>query len=397
MPAIAVPSEGDLVAVALPPSERWLEVVTDVWEAGAAILPVDHRLGPEGKVAEHHRARPTVVLDEDGVRRVGGIPVDDGVALVVPTSGTGGEPRLVQFGRDAIDAAVAASALALDATPHDRWLCCLPLAHIGGLLVVLRGVLLGTPVTVHPTFDVGAVAAERDATMTSLVPTMLVRLLDADVDLSAFRAILSGGAHLDPEVRERAERARVHVIETYGLTESCGGVVYDGLPLPGADVRIDESGGIELRGPTLMLGYRFDPDGTRDAFSDDGWLRSGDVGELDGGGRLRVTGRLDDLINTGGEKVWPHPVERVLRSHTKIGEVGVGGRPDREWGQRVVAWVVPLDPNDPPDLDEIRDHVAATLPRHHAPRELVLVDRLPTTTSGKIRRGALRGSTAEQE
>ncbi|HYF11149.1 MAG TPA: fatty acid--CoA ligase family protein, partial [Actinomycetota bacterium] len=386
MPGTVDPRQGDLVAVALPSTERWLEVVTDMWEAGAAILPVDDRLGREGTVAQLDRARPTVILDETGMRRVDGAPVDDGVALVVPTSGTGGEPKLVQFGRDAIDAAVAASALALAATTNDRWLCCLPLAHVGGLLVVLRGVVLGTPVTVHRAFDVDAVAAERDATMTSLVPTMLVRLLDAGVGLSAFRAILVGGAHLDPEVRERAERVDGHVIETYGLTESCGGVVYDGLPLPGTEVRIDESGGIELRGPTLMLGYRFDPYGTRDAFSDDGWLRSGDVGELDGGGRLRVTGRLDDLINTGGEKVWPHAVERVLRSHAKIAEVVVGGRPDRDWGQRVVAWVIPHDLSDPPNLDEVRDHVAATLPRHHAPRELVLVDRLPATTSGKIRR-----------
>jgi len=231
----------------------------------------------------------------------------------------------------------------------------------------------------------------RDAAMTSIVPTMLVRLLDADVDLSRYRAILVGGAHVSPELRARATHAGARAIETYGLTESCGGVVYDGSPLPGIEVRIDD-GGIELRGPTLMVGYRFDEEATRAAFTEDGWLRPGDAGELDADGRLHVVGRIDDLINSGGERVWPEEVEAALRSHAKVAEVGVGARPDREWGERVVAWVVPRDASDPPTLEELRDHAAETLPRHKAPREVVVVGELPRTSGGKLRRRQLSTS-----
>lgn len=377
---------GDVVAVTLPPAPEWLDLVREIWESGAALLPVDHRLPEGGTRALVRRARPTVVLSPDGwERRADGIPAEADVALVVSTSGTGGEPKLVQFDRAAIDAAVAASALALEATPHDPWLCCLPLAHVGGLLVLLRGVLLRAPVSVHPGFDPAAVALERDVAFTSVVPTMLVRLLDAGVDLRGFRAILVGGAHLPLDVRERARAAGARLVETYGLTESCGGVVYEGRPLPGVRMRIDAEGGIQLSGPMMMLGYRFDAEGTARAFTPDGWLRPGDAGEIDLDGRLQVIGRVDDLINSGGEKVWPHEVEAVLRTHPKVAEVLVRGRPDPEWGQRVVAWVVPTEAADPPSLEELRAHAARRLPRHKAPREIVPIEALPQTGTGKPR------------
>ena len=378
----------------LPPGPGWLGLVEDVWSQGAALLPIDPRLPRAEAEGLLRLAHPTYVLSQgpDGPtsdRPSDGVPVEESVVLVVPTSGTAAEPKLAQFERRAIDAAVAGSAFALEATPHDRWICCLPLAHVGGLLVVLRSVLLGAPVSVHQGFDPAAIAAEPDAAFVSLVPTMLMRLLDRGADLSRFRAILVGGAHLPPPIRERAERAGAHVIETYGLTESCGGVVYDGFPLPGVEVRIDADGGIELRGPTLMLGYRFDPEATEAAFTADGWLRPGDAGEIDRSGHLHVVGRIDDLINSGGEKVWPREVEAALRDHPKVAEVAVGGRLDPEWGQRVVAWIVPSDPSDPPMLEDLRAFAEATLARHKAPRELVLVQELPRTFSGKLRRAAL--------
>jgi len=146
--------------------------------------------------------------------------------------------------------------------------------------------------------------------------------------------------------------------------------------------------GSELRGPTLMRGYRFDPTATAAAFTEDGWLRPGDAGEIDREGRLHVVGRFDDLINTGGEKVWPDEVEAALRKHPGVRDVAAGGRLDPEWGQRVAVWVVPADPSDPPSLDELRAFVARTLPRHAAPRELTLAERLPRTASGKLRRAA---------
>jgi O-succinylbenzoic acid--CoA ligase len=382
-------TRGDVVAVSLEPGPAWLDLVAKTWAAGAALLPVDHRLPPHEADALLGRARPTVALDAVGARRLDGVRADPEIALIVATSGTGGATKLAQFDRRAIDAAVAASASALGASDGDRWLCCLPLAHVGGLLVLLRGVLLGAPVTIHPRFDAAAVAAEPDWAFTSLVPTMLGRLVVAGARPSGLRTILVGGAHLSPSLRASAERAGASVVETYGLTETCGGVVYDGAPLPGTQMRIDDRGGIELRGPTLMRGYRFDPRGTAAAFTQDGWLRTGDAGEIDGEGRLHVVGRFDDLINTGGEKVWPDEVEAALREHPRVRDVAAGGRPDPEWGQRVAVWVVPADPSDPPSLDELRAFVARTLPRHAAPRELTLAERLPRTASGKLRRAAL--------
>jgi O-succinylbenzoic acid--CoA ligase len=387
-------AEHDLVAVTLPPGPGWLDLVRDVWAVGAAVLPVDPRL-PRAEAGELLRlARPTVLIsgaeDEPSGRRLeDGVLAEPGVVLVVHTSGTAGMPKLVQFERRAIDAAVAASAFALEATPRDRWICCLPLAHVGGMLVLLRGILLDAPVSVHPTFEPRLIGAEKNPSFISVVPTMLGRLLDAGIDLTGFRGILVGGARLPAEIRERADRAGAPVIETYGLTESCGGVVYDGLALPGVQTRINPNGGIELRGPMLMLGYRFDDAATSDAFTEDGWLQPGDGGEIDAEGRLHVVGRIDDLINTGGEKVWPHEVEMALREHSKVAEVGVGGRQDQEWGQRVVAFVVPADPAEPPSLDELRAFAAARIARHKVPRELVLVEELPRTFSGKLRRAAL--------
>jgi O-succinylbenzoic acid--CoA ligase len=224
----------------------------------------------------------------------------------------------------------------------------------------------------------------------SLVPTMLVRLLDADADLSHFRAILVGGAAVPGWLTDRARAKGANVIETYGLTESCGGVVYDGRPLPGTEVRIDSDGGIQLRGPTVMRGYLDEEEATARAFTEGGWLRPSDAGWIDGRGRLCVAGRLDDLINTGGEKVWPAEVEAVLQQHPGVAEVAIVGRPDPEWGQRVVAYVVPADLTAPPSLDALRDHVARSLPRHTAPRQLILIpEGLPRTASGKVRRAGL--------
>ncbi len=385
----------DLVAVRMPPAQQWVELVGAIWDEGAAIMAIDHRLDDAAAAELLARARPTLTLDAGGwTRPDGGRPTEEGTVLVVATSGTAGEPKLVQFDRHAIDAAVAASALALEAGAHDPWLCCLPLAHVGGLLVLLRAVLLGAPVSVHSRFDPEAIANEPEVAYTALVPTMLVRLLDAGVDLSRFRAILVGGAALPEELRRRAERAGASVVETYGLTESCGGVVYDGLPFAGTEVRIDpETRGIELRGPTLMRGYRSDPEGTSRAFTSDGWLRPGDSGELDAAGRLRVHGRLDDLINSGGERIWPLEVETALRDHPKVAEIAVAGRPDPEWGERVVAFVVPTDPSDPPALQELRDHAEITLSRYKAPRELILLESMPLSRAGKLRRSALPGGS----
>jgi o-succinylbenzoate---CoA ligase len=381
------PSEGDLVAVTLAPSTAWLDLVTETWDAGAALLPIDHRLPPAERAALLDRARPTVLLDGGDARRVKGEPAEKGIVLVVHSSGTGGAPAFAQFDRDAIEAAVSSSAAALGATGEDRWLCCLPLAHVGGLLVLLRGLLLGAPVAVQERFDPRAALAEAGVAFASVVPTMLARLVETGADLSSFRSILVGGAHLPAGLRTRAEAAGAHVVETYGMTESCGGVVYDGVPLQGTEARVGPGGEIQLRGPTLMRGYRLH-DGV-EPVTPEGWLRTADAGELDADGRLRVWGRTDDVVITGGEKVWPGTIETALQGHPGVREVAAGGVPDPEWGERVTVWVVPANADDPPTLEELRAFAARTLPRYAAPRGLVLLERLPRTASGKVRRAGL--------
>jgi O-succinylbenzoic acid--CoA ligase len=382
-------TEEDLVAASLPAGDAWPETLRRVLDAGAALWPVDPRLASAATDRLLRSARPTVrVTQERGAlrwrRSRDGLPVDAEVSLVVATSGTAGDPKLVELDRPAIDAAVSGSVEALGATTADGWLLCLPPAHVAGMLVLFRALSLDAPLTIHPSFEPSRFVAPPPAAFVAVVPTMLVRFLDAGVDLSSFRAILVGGAHLSPDVRHRAERHGAHLVETYGLTESCGGVVYDGRPLRGVRVRTDAEGRIEIGGPTLMRGYRLDADATIGAFTDDGWLRTRDVGAFDADGRLRVAGRVDDAITTGGETVWPREVEAAVLRHPKVAEVVIVGRADPEWGERVVAIVVPRDRTAPPTLAEIRDLVAATLGRHQAPRELELVERLPRSSLGKV-------------
>jgi O-succinylbenzoic acid--CoA ligase len=279
----------------------------------------------------------------------------------------------------------------IGAGPADLWVGCLTPAHIGGLLVLLRGAVLGAPVRALERFEPSEVLDRSPGgTFVSLVPPMLRALVDTGADLSRFAALLVGGGALDDRLAARARARGGRVVATYGLTETCGGVVYDGRPFPGTELRVEDTGEIQLRGPTLMEGYRFDPQATGAAFTLDGWLRTGDAGELTYGSTLSVRGRLDDAIRTGAETVWPQEVEAALRDHATVADVAVAGRPDPEWGQHVVAFVVPANLDRPPRLGELRDHAAERVARFKAPRELVLVPSLPRTASGKIRRSALR-------
>jgi O-succinylbenzoic acid--CoA ligase len=371
----------DLVALDLPGGPGFVAALRSVWDAGDAALPVDQRLPGPARRRLFERLGPHAVIGPDGGRTatgtgIGGEPMATGDALVVATSGTTGDPRGVVLTHAAVEAHARGvhEVLAVDPAT-DRWLACLPLAHVGGLGVVTRALVTGTPLDVLPGFDLAAVRAAADggATLVSLVPTALDR-----VGASRFRWVVLGGS-ADPVERP------ANVVRTYGLTETGGGVVYQpGGPLPGTEVRV-VGGEIELRGPMLLRAYRSGDDPK----SADGWLATGDLGELDAGGRLRVFGRRGDLIVTGGENVWPEAVESVLRTHPAVAEVAVAGRPDPEWGARIVAYVVPAEAVDPPHLDDLRGHVKETLPAFAAPRELVLVPSLPRTALGKVRRSAL--------
>ena len=385
---------GELLAVDVPAGPAWVPLLHRLWSEQVTFLPLDERLTGSERDRLLDLARPAAVLGTGGALTVyaGAAPVDEDLAVVMATSGTGGQARLVELSRASVVAAVAGSRSALEAAgqeagaPH---LCCLTPAHIGGLLVLVRSEIAEVPVVVHERFDADRLM--RDApvgAIVSLVPAMVSRLVRARADLARLGTMLVGGAPLDHHVRAQAESLGATIVETYGLTEACGGVVYDGVPFDGTEIRIADAGRIELRGPTVMRGYRHDPAATGAAFDARGWLRTSDAGRLDDEG-LQVTGRLDDAIRTGAETVWPTEVERAIESHPKVAEVGVAGRPHPEWGQQVVAFVVPRTIDDPPSLEEIRDHASEVIGRHKAPRELVLVPELPRTPGGKVRRSHL--------
>lgn len=382
--------EGELVAYDLPPGPHWSEILEAHADSGASFLPLDARLSPREKRTLVGRAHPTLLVTADEeVVFPHEVQIDPARAwAVVATSGTGGESHLADLPRASLGAAVAGSLDALGIEPGEPWICVLTPAHVGGLLVLLRGVLGGAPVAVHERFDVERVIGEAHGAHVALVPTMLHRLVAADADLSRLGVLLVGGGALDPGLLDRARALGGRVVSTYGLTESCGGVVYDGVPFDSVEVRLAFEGAIELRGPTLMDGYRDEPQATAAAFSTDGWLRTGDVGSLDDE-VLTVRGRADDAIRSGAETVWPDEVESVLRTHPEVADVAVAGRPDLEWGQRVEAWIVPADPGFPPSLQTLRDHCREQLAGFKAPRAVHVVDGLPRTGGGKLRRSAL--------
>ena len=290
---------------------------------------------------------------------------------MIATSGSTGARRGVVLTHDAIAASAVATSTRLGVTDDDHWLACLPLSHIGGLAVVCRALVTGTALTVHPRFD-AALVDESPGTLAAMVRTVIGR-----IDATRWRVIVIGGG---PAPADRP----ANVVTTYGLTETGSGVVYDGRPLDGVDVRIDPDGEIHLRGPMLLRSYR---DGMSPLI-DEGWLPTGDLGEWRPDGALHVLGRRGDMIITGGENVWPEPVERALLAHPLVADVAVAGRPDPEWGQAVTAYVVP-SAHGAPTLDELRALVKDTLAPYEAPRRLELVAEIPRTSLGKPRRAVL--------
>jgi o-succinylbenzoate---CoA ligase len=383
-------SSGALVAIALPRPAAARAIVA-AWEAGEAILPLDPDAPAPELAALLAAARPTHLLDGDGRRRrPGGEPTEAGLAAVVATSGTAGAPKLVELGADAVGWLARATSAALAAGPGDRWLCCVPVHGVAGLAVLARAWHTGLPVEVHDRFDPAAVAeAAGRATLVSLVPTQLRRLLAAGDRAARFRRVLLGGGPVPADLAADAAARGVQVVRTYGLTETFGGMVHDGHPLDGAEVRVaGPEGEVLVRGPMLFRRYRGDP-GRTAAVLRGGWLRTGDLGRLGPDGRLAVLGRLDDLVVSGGVNVHPDEVEAVLATHPGVAEAAVAGRPDPEWGQRVAAFVVPRDPARPPTLAELRAFTRRRLAAAKAPRELVLVPALPRGPSGKLLRRLL--------
>jgi O-succinylbenzoic acid--CoA ligase len=317
------------------------------------------------------------------------VPLEDGADLVVVTSGSTGTGRGVLLAAAAVRASAGATLGRLGGP--GSWLLALPVSAIAGLQVLCRSEVAGRQaVALGRGEDLTAAVARMpagDRRYTALVPTQLVRFLDAEPDaLRSFDAVLVGGAATDQALLARARSEGVRVVTTYGMTETAGGCVYDGDPLDGVRVRATDSG-VELAGPVLASGYRLDPAATAAAF-DGGWFRTRDAGELDDEGRLTVLGRLDDVLISGGVNVAPAAVEAVLREHAGIADAVVVGRPDREWGQRVVAAVVPSG-DLAPDLAELRRWVGDRLGAPAAPRQLHVLAAVPTLHTGKPDRRAV--------
>ncbi len=330
-----------------------------------------------------------------------GEDIDADVALVVPTSGTTGTPKGAMLSTRALVAGASAT--------HDRlggpgtWLLALPTHHIAGLQVLVRSVLAGTvPVELDTSFGFDP-AGLADAVTTmgsgrryaSLVAAQLARCLenrDAVAALSELDAVLLGGGPAPARVLQEAAAADIPVVRTYGMSETAGGCVYDGVPLDGVEVGLAGAGAgavgrIRLGGATLASGYRNPPD--PDPFTQDGWFLTDDIGAIDDSGRLQVLGRADDAVSTGGLTVLPQPVEAALATHPAVADCAVFGVGDERLGQRVVAAVVLRPGSEPPALDDLRAHVATTLPRSAAPREVHIVDELPRRGIGKIDRLSL--------
>jgi o-succinylbenzoate---CoA ligase len=308
-------------------------------------------------------------------------PLEPGADLVVVTSGSTGGGRGVLLPAAAMRASGEATLRRLGGP--GAWLLALPVSAVAGLQVLCRSIIGGTAPTVLGSGEpltAGVARMPAGRRYTALVPTQLRRYLDAEpAALRAFDGILVGGAATDPDLLARARGAGVAVVTSYGMTETAGGCVYDGEPLDGVRVRV--AGGVELAGPVLASGYRLDPEGTAAAFAD-GWFRTRDAGTLDAAGRLTVHGRLDDVVVTGGVNVAPQAVEAVLREHPDVLDAVVFGRPDDEWGQRVVAAVVPAR-GATPDLAALRPWVTERLGGPAAPRELHRIDAVPTLHTGK--------------
>jgi O-succinylbenzoic acid--CoA ligase len=393
------------------------------------VVPLNVRLTPREIAWQIENSEPRLTIVEDRTRSLTGespvklLHVDelnaagegddtlrfdhpaDATLAIIYTSGTTGRPKGAMLSVSNFWWSAIGSALNLGTHNDDRWILCLPMFHVGGLSIVMRAAIYGIDACILDGFDAGRVNAEidRGATMVSVVAVMLERMIDERAGRPyppTLRCVLLGGGPASSNLLERCDSLGIPVVQTYGLTEACSQVATlsldaarlrrnsAGKPLYPNSVRVHD-GEIQVRGPIVMQGYFADPEATSNAITG-GWLRTGDIGELDSDGFLYVLDRRDDLIVTGGENVYPAEVEAALVACDSVIEAAVVGAPDPAWGQRVVAFVRASSPTDSNALDE---HCRAVLAGYKVPREFRFVTApLPRTASGKIQRAVLRAA-----
>jgi o-succinylbenzoate---CoA ligase len=393
--AYGVRREGT-AALTMHPRREEVVLLHALMKLGATALPLSPLLTDTERAAVLSAERPAVDLNdaaeltqtEADLPLLGEHDMED-VCCRMLTSGTSGEPRPVSLTYGNFLFSAVGSAFNIGVDPEDRWLCCLPLSHVAGLSIILRSAIYGTTTVLLDGFDTEQVAStlvNGDISALSLVPTQLIRLLEADADLSGPRAILIGGGPVPAEALQEAIDRGATVVQTYGMTETCSQVTTlappdaarkvgsAGRPLLTTHLRIAD-GEILVQGPPV----------SRDSLDADGWLHTGDMGHIDEEGFLYVTGRRSEVIVTGGENVMPAEVESVLLAHPAVADAAVVGRPDPEWQEAVCALVVLAEDPEATE-EELRAHCAASLAPFKVPKRIDFVSSLPRTSSGKLLR-----------
>ena len=442
---------GDRVALLGHNSAAFAQIVFATARLGAILVPLNIRLKPSEIEWQLSDCQPacivtdTPALLESPAGRRQNVPVlsfedvasaqtavqtspdlevDPGaVRSILYTSGTTGRPKGVMLTHGNFFWSALGSLLQLGHQPEDQWLACLPLFHIGGLSILTRCVINGTTSVIHESFDPDRANRSIDAegaTMISVVPTMLQRMLDSRGDqpfAPNLRCVLLGGGPVSSELTDRCLRLGVPASQTYGLTETTSQIATlrleeaklkpgsAGRPLMPAVLRIerddgsicepDEAGEIAVSGPTVTTGYFGLQDATAEALRD-GWLHSGDAGYIDSDGYLFIIDRRDDLIVSGGENVYPAEVEAALESHPSVLEAGVFAREDPAWGQAVVATVRLVD-SAATNEAVLQEHCRETLANFKVPQTVWFADELPRTASGKLLRRDLRSRYAPRQ
>lgn len=375
---------GDRVALVLEPGAEFAVVFHAILLLGAVAVPLDVNT-PAGQIAERtHGAR--LVLDgpleghEDPAATLVSQHDLSATAVVIFSSGSSGTGNAIELSYGNFWWSAAGSAVALGRDQNERWLCCLPVAHVGGLSIIVRSAIYATTAVIHEQFDLEAVLAALQRSdgpsLISLVPTTLRRLLDAGLEAPpSLRWVLLGGGPISPGLLEQAAAASVPVAPSYGMTEACSQIVTSGASLFCTRVELSDSGEVLVSGPTVA----------KQCLPQ---LSTGDLGRWSDAGELELIGRVSDIIISGGENVVPEVVEAAIATHPAVGDVVVIGRDDPEWGEIVTALVV-LRPGQNAEADQLIDHCKALLAPHERPKRVELVDSIARSETGKLRRREL--------